>query len=202
MILQRILRRRPDAKTTEALILILAQRSVTARAAADHQLVSGQFQWPPRSRVRAVLELDEPLLNHLIVTQIDGPIAGGGRIRVLGVHLLIVRAALPAEWAGGWSAVIHAHPSDAPSGLGPPRDFEWLPSDASMSQAAAVAAKLGANDRVQRRVLGVLREPSTMQFEIDVDGSVVRISVQQSGREVPDPTAVEALLAVARAILA
>ena len=70
MILRRLLRRGPDAKTTAALVEILAQRSVIARAVANPDELFKQITWPPASRPRAVLELDAAPLTHLILTRI------------------------------------------------------------------------------------------------------------------------------------
>ena len=201
MILRRLLRRGPDAKTTAALVEILAQRSVTARAVANPDELFKQFTWPPASRARAVLELDAAPLTHLILTRIvESTAVHGGKMSLIGAHVLVDRSALPAVWAGDWGVTIRAHPKDHAGGLGAPRDFDWQADDASIVEAGRAAAALDANDRVQRRVMGVLREPATMQFEIVPIGPAVRVTVYQGGRELPDPTAVEALLTVARAL--
>ena len=201
MILRRLLRRGPDAKTTAALVEILAQRSVTARAVANPDELFKQFTWPPASRARAVLELDAAPLTHLILTRIvETTAVHGGKMSLIGAHVLVDRSALPAVWAGEWGTPIRAHPKGHAGGLGAPRDFDWQADDASVVEAGRAAAALDANDRVQRRVMGVLREPATMQFEIVPIGPAVRVTVYQGGRELPDPTAVEALLTVARAL--
>ena len=201
MILRRLLRRGPDAKTTAALVEILAQRSVIARAAASPLELFEQFSWPPGSRARVVLELDAAPLTYLIITRIvETTAVHGGKMSLIGAHVLVDRSALPAVWAGEWGVTIRAHPKDHAGGLGAARDFDWQADDASVVEAGRAAAALDANDRVQRRVMGVLREPATMQFEIVPTGGVVRVTVYQGGRELPDPTAVEALLTVARAL--
>ena len=202
MILRRLFRRGPDTKLNARLLEILAQRSVEARAAEDHEALARRFVWPAGSRVRAALELvDAAPLTHLLLTRVTGATAGhGGNLSLIGVHVLVDRRALGEEWGGGWAAAIRAHPTDSPGGLGAPRDFEWQPSDATIGEAVLIAARLQANERVQRRVMGVLRELSTMQFEIAAVGGVVRVAVHQTGRETPDPTAVEALLTVARSL--
>lgn len=201
MILRRLFRRGPDRKLSEGLIEILAQRSVEARMAAEHEAVTRAARLPAGSRARVVLELRAAPLTHMLVTRIEGSTAGhGGRMAIIGAHLLIDRAALPERWPAVWSVPVRAHPIEPPGGLGAPREFEWQADDFSDDSAASVVELLRENERVQRRMIGVLREPSTMQFELVPSGDYLRISVHQAGRELPDPTAVEALITVGRAL--
>ena len=200
-ILRRMFRRGPDRKLSEDMIEILAQRSVDARIALEHEVIVGSIQLPAGSRARVVLELRAAPLTHMLVTRIQGDTAGhGGRMTVIGTHLLMDRAALSERWPQGWTGPVRAHPVEPPGGLGAPREFEWQPDDFTNRSATAAAEMLKENDRVQRRMIGVLREPSTMQFELAPSGDYLRISVHQSGRELPDPTAVEALITVGRAL--
>lgn len=201
MILRRLFRRGPDRKLSEDMIGILAQRSVEARMAAEHEAIVRSAQLPAGSRPRVVLELRAAPLTHLLVTRIGGDTAGhGGHMTVIGAHLLMDRNTLPERWPQGWSGPVRAHPIEPPGGLGAPREFEWQPDDFTNHSATTVAELLKENERVQRRMIGVLREPSTMQFELVPSGDYLRISVHQSGRELPDPTAVEALITVGRAL--
>ena len=202
MILRRLLRRGPDAKLTARLIEILAQRSVSARAAEDYLRITRDLTMPAGTRAKAVLELENAApLTHLLATEVQGAAAGHGpRMKVLGVHLLVNRAALGPHWPSGWQLPVRAQPLDPPGGVGPPREFRWQASDASDAGTAAAAELLAANERIQRRVIGALREPSTMLFEIAPSGEALRVAVHQSARSEPDPTVVEAVLTVARAL--
>ncbi len=119
---------------------------------------------------------------------------------LIGAHLLLDRTALPERWPADWTVPVRAHPLEPPSGLGAPREFEWQADDFSNDSASAVVEMLRDNERVQRRMIGVLREPATMQFELVPSGDYLRISVHQFARELPDPTAVEALITVGRAL--
>ena len=202
MILRRLLRRGPDAKLTARLIEILAQRSVSARAAEDYLQITRDLTMPAGTRAKAVLELEGAApLTHLLATEVQGAAAGHGpRMKVLGVHLLVNRAALGPHWPSGWRLPVRAQPLDPPGGVGPPREFRWQASDASDAGTAAAAELLAANERIQRRVIGALREPSTMLFEIAPAGEALRVAVHQAARSEPDPTVVEAVLTVARAL--
>ena len=202
MILRRLLRRGPDAKLTARLIEILAQRSVAARAAEDYLQITRSLTMPAGTRAKAVLELlDAAPLTHLLATEVQGAAAGHGpRMKVLGVHLLVNRAALGPHWPSDWRLPVRAQPLDPPGGVGPPREFRWQSSDASDASTAAAAELLAANERIQRRVIGALREPSTMLFEIAPSGEALRVAVHQAARSEPDPTVVEAVLTVARAL--
>ena len=183
------------------MIEILAQRSVEARMAIGHEAIVRAAQLPAGSRAHVVLELRAAPLTHMLVTRIAGDAAGhSGRMVMIGAHLLLDRVALPERWPRSWSVPVRAHPVEPPGGLGAPREFEWEAADATDHAARTIVELLNANERVQRRVIGVLREQSTMQFELVPSGHYLRIAVHQFGRELPDPTAVEALITVGRAI--
>ena len=201
MILRRLFRRGTDAGLTARLIEILAQRSIAARQPEDWQQVARALSMPAGTRSKVVLELeDADPLTHLLLTEIRGAAGHGSQLSVLGVHLLVRRNALGADWPTDWRLPVRAQPLDSPGGVGPPREFRWQPLDASDTATAAAAERLAANERIQRRVIGVLREPSTMFFEIAPDARVLRVAVHQTARSEPDPTAVEAVLTVARAL--
>ncbi len=197
---RRLSRRGPDQAATDALIQMLAQRSVIARAAADFGAASRSVSLPAGSRVVAALALGEPL-RLLLLSRIEGNAAGhAGRMRVVGVHVLLDRAALGEDWPSGWSAAVRAMPIEPPGGLGAAREFEWRAADASDAAALAAVERLRGIDRVSRRVIGLLRDGSAMQFEIVPTASTLRVAVHQAGQELPDPTAVEAVITVAHAL--
>lgn len=202
MIWRRLFRRGPDRKLTERLIEMLAQRSVAARAVEDYLAVTRSITMPAGARAKAVLEIvDEPPLTHLLATEVEGSTAGhGGRMKVIGVHLLVRRDALGADWPADWRLPVRAQPLDPPGGVGPPREFRWQASDASDAGTVAAAERLTGNERIQRRVIGMLREPSTMLFEIAPLAGALRVAAHQTARAEPDPTVVEALVTVGRAL--
>ena len=197
---RRVFRRRPDQQATERMIELLAQRSVRATASEQFQDIAQALPIAPGSRVKVVLDIDDPTIAHLLVTSIGGNTELSGRMSLIGAHLLVERAALGLDWPSSWSGAVRAQPIESRSGVGPPRDFEWRPADQSDTPTAEAARRLGANERIQRRVVGLLREPSTLLFEIVPTGERLRIAVHQSARELPDPTAVDALITVARAL--
>ena len=202
MIWRRLFRRGPDRKLTERLIEMLAQRSVSARAAEDYLAVTRSITMPAGARAKAVLEIvDAPPLTHLLATEVEGSTAGhGGRMKVIGVHLLVRRDELGADWPAEWRLPVRAQRLDPPGGVGPPREFRWQASDASDAGTVAAAERLAGNERIQRRVIGVLREPSTMLFEIAPIAGALRVAAHQTARSEPDPTVVEALVTVGRAL--
>ena len=201
MILRRLFRRGTDAKLTARLIEILAQRSVAARQPEHWREVARALSMPPGTRSNVVLELeDADPLTHLLLTEIHGAAGHGSQLSVIGVHLLVRRNALGPDWPSDWRLPVRAQPLDPPGGVGPPRDFRWQASDASDAGTVTAAERLADNERIQRRVIGVLREPSTMFFEIAPAAQVLRVAVHQTARKEPDPTAVEAVLTVARAL--
>ena len=199
---RRLFRRGPDRKLTERLIEMLAQRSVAARAVEDYLAVTRSITMPAGARAKAVLEIvDEPPLTYLLATEVEGSTAGhGGRMKVIGVHLLVRRDALGADWPTDWRLPVRAQRLDPPGGVGPPREFRWQASDASDAGTVAAAERLTGNERIQRRVIGVLREPSTMLFEIAPLEGALRVAAHQTARAEPDPTVVEALVTVGRAL--
>lgn len=202
MIWRRLFRRGPDRRLTERLIEMLAQRSVAARAVEDYLAVTRSITMPAGARAKAVLEIvDEPPLTYLLATEVEGSTAGhGGRMKVIGVHLLVRRDALGADWPTDWRLPVRAQRLDPPGGVGPPREFRWQASDASDAGTVAAAERLTGNERIQRRVIGVLREPSTMLFEIAPLEGALRVAAHQTARAEPDPTVVEALVTVGRAL--
>ncbi len=206
MILRRLFRRGPDRKLTERLIEMLAQRSVASRAAEDYLAIVRSITMPPGTRAKAVLEIvDAPPLTHLLATEVEGLTAGhGGRMKVIGVHLLVRRdaagAGVGAGWPADWRLPVRAQRLDPPGGVGPPREFRWQASDASDPGTVAAAERLAGNERIQRRVIGVLREPSTMLFEIAPLEGALRVAAHQTARTEPDPTVVEAVVTVGRAL--
>ena len=202
MIWRRLFRRGPDRKLTERLIEMLAQRSVAARAAEDYLAITRSITMPAGARAKAVLEIvDAPPLTHLLATEVEGSTAGhGGRMKVIGVHLLVRRDALGVDWPAEWRLPVRAQRLDPPGGVGPPREFRWQASDASDAGTVAAAERLAGNERIQRRVIGVLREPSTMLFEIAPLAGALRVAAHQTARTEPDPTVVEALVTVGRAL--
>lgn len=202
MIWRRLFRRGPDRKLTERLIEMLAQRSVAARAVEDYLAVTRSITMPAGARAKAVLEIvDAPPLTHLLATEVEGSTAGhGGRMKVIGVHLLVRRDELGVDWPAEWRLPVRAQRLDPPGGVGPPREFRWQASDASDAGTVAAAERLAGNERIQQRVIGVLREPSTMLFEIAPVAGALRVAAHQTARTEPDPTVVEALVTVGRAL--
>ncbi len=196
-ILRRIFRRGPDARATAALIEILATRSMSGRAASEPDEVVRGMHLPRSTRAVAVIELDAGAapLRHVVVSRLGGDAAGHmGRITVTGAHVVLDRAALPAAaWPPGWATPILAQPQDQ----GP---FKWHPLDATGAGAAEAASQLSGSDRVARNVKYLLDQPQTLQVEVVPAARSVRISVHQGGAGLPQPTVVEALLAVARTI--
>lgn len=201
----RVLRRGPDRQATDSLVESLGRYSVMGTAvteetfrslAASPMLASG-------TRLVAAVELNEPGMSFAFLTRIEGQgAAHSGRMRAIGAHLLLDRDSLAVAWSPDWQTALRATPSRSANELGPVRAFQWLPSDATDEAAVAAADRIGASDRVTRRVLGLLRDGSSGQFEIVPQGHWLRVAVYQYGAELPDPTALEALLSVARELTA
>lgn len=196
----RIRRPSPDRDATYALVESLDQYSVQADAVSDERFLelARSAVAPPASRLVAAAELSDSAARYALLTRVAGQgAAHSGQLRAVGAHLLIERSDLSPEWPTEWRAALRAMPSDSDNDLGPVREFEWRSADATDSAAVAAADRLASNERVNRRVLGLLRDGSSGQFEIAPQGSRVRVAVYQYGVDLPDPTAIEALLSVA-----
>ena len=152
-------------------------------------------------RIVAAVNVAEPGVDLALITRIAGPgAAHSGQLQAVGAHLLMARDALSPAWPERWTAALRAMPSSSERDLGAVRDFHWTPSDASDADAAIAAERLSKLDGVHRRVLGLLRGGGSGQFEIVPSASQVRIAVHQYGQDLPDPTALEALISVAPAL--
>ena len=195
-ILRRLFRRGPDTKATDAVIEMLAKRGVRGRPAADPDALVGELHLPRGTRALAVIELDADAapLRHVVASRIGGDAAGHmGKVTVTGIHVTLDRADLPAEWPSTWATPILAQREDRGS-------FAWRPFDATSAGASEVVSFLSASDRVARWISVVLNEPQTLQVEVAPSASSVRVAAHQGGAGLPQPTTVEAVLTVARAI--
>ena len=201
-ILRRLFRRGADAAAAQALVTRLSQYSIEAEplsADAFRDLVESNSAGR-NVRIVAAVNVAEPGVDLALITRIAGPgAAHSGQLQAVGAHLLMARDALSSAWPERWTAALRAMPSSSERDLGAVRDFHWAPSDASDADATAAALRLSKLDPVHRRVLGLLRGGSG-QFEIVPSASQVRIAVHQYGQDLPDPTALEALISVARAL--
>ena len=202
-ILSRLFRRGPDSESTNAVIDLLSKRNVSGQSAPDAQQIVKGLSFPQGSRALAVIDLErghEPL-RHVIASRIGGQAAGhSGRITVTGIHVTLDRSALPEEWPSRWATPIHAQPDTAREGVGEAREFAWRPMDATGAGAPEVVELLTQNERVARRVNSALREPGIIQVEVVPSASLVRVAAHRTGEGLPDPTTVDAVLTVARAI--
>ena len=203
--LRRRLRRGADRAATESLIDSLGRYSVPATAASEETFreLSRSGVVVGGARLVAVVDVSDAEIEYALLTRIEGQgAAHSGRLRAVGAHLLLERENLGEDWSAEWRAALRAMPSRSEQELGPVRTFEWQASDATDSAAVEAARRLDRNDRVNRRVLGLLREGSSGQFEIVPQGKWMRVAVHQYGAALPNPTALEALLSVARELTA
>jgi hypothetical protein len=201
--LRRLGRRGPDQESTSAVIDMLTKRGVSGRPAADPNSVTQELSLAQGSRTLAVVRLDsdQAPLTYVIATRIGGEAAGHlGRITVTGLHVTLDRRSLPERWPSNWDTPVQAQPSEGRVDYGESRSFVWRPVNATGAGVREVVQLLGENERVAQWVGGVLREQSTMQFEVAPTSSMVRVAAHQGGSGLPHPTTVEAVLTVARAI--
>ncbi len=195
-ILRRLFRRGPDTEATDALIDMLAKRRVSGRAAPNSDEVARDLHLPRGTRALAVIELesDAAPLRHVVASRIGGDAAGHmGKVTVTGIHVTLERSALPSEWPSSWATPILAQPQERGT-------FAWRPFDATGAGALEAVVLLSASDRVARWVSVVLNEPQTLQVEVAPSASRVRVAAHHTGSGLPQPTTVEAVLTVARAI--
>lgn len=197
-------RRGPDDRATEALIELLSRYSVTA-APAPTDVYRAFSRAPLLSsgmRLVSLVELRESDARYAMLTSIDGQgAAHSGRMQAVGANLLVERERLSEEWSPDWQAALRVMPARSGNELGPVREVKWQPSDATDTHAVAAAERLSSFDHVTGRVLGLLREGGSGQFEIVPQADWVRVAVFQYGKSMPDPTAFEALLTVARVLV-
>ena len=190
----RVLRRAPDEKLANELVQMLAARNVRGQVSADAQSAARGLGLPRGTRTLAAAELDpsESPLRRVIATQIGGDAAGHmGRVTVVGVHVTVKRASLPAAWRTGWSTAILAQPQD----LGA---FAWGSLNANDRGAAAVSEWLSENDRVARNTGVILGEPQSMNVQIAPLSDAVRVSAHQGGEGLASATVVASVLEIAR----
>lgn len=202
-ILRRLFRRGPDEEAIEAVISMLARRSMSGRAAVNPEAVAAELSLPRGTRALAVIELDADAapLRHVIASRIGGQAAGHmGRMTVTGIHVTLDRRSLSEQWPLRWATPMQAQPSAPAGALGETQDFVWRPTDATGAGVAEVVELLSASERVTRWVNVVLQEPSTIQVEVAPSASRIRVAAHRTGEGLPYATTVEAVLTVARAI--
>ncbi len=199
----RLMGRGPDAEASDALFMRLSQYSIDARRVSDEQFraLRDSEMGIRGMRLVAAAEIDQPPLRFALITRVSGEgAAHSGQVRATGAHVLVDSQALPAPWSGDWTLALRATPVSSERELGAVREFQWRSRDASDPVTADLARWLAGNDRVQRRVLGLLRDGGSGQFEIVPLTTMIRIGVYQYGLDLPDPTAFDALVAVAQAL--
>ena len=201
--LNRLLRRGPDASAVDELLMRLSQYSIEATPVSedDFRAMRERGLVGRGTRLIAAVALHEPRMSYALLTRVVGEgAAHSGQMRAVGAHLLVDRVTLPSQWSAEWRTPLAAMPTSSERELGAIRSVQWRPRDATDATAQTLAQELSRNDRVQRRVLGLLRDGASGQFEIVPLATMIRIGVYQYGRDVPDPTALEALVTVARAL--
>lgn len=195
-ILRRLFGRGSDSKSADELIETLAQRRLNGRSAESPDAIMRDLRLPRGTRALAVIELDADAapLRHVVASRIGGDAAGHmGKITVTGIHVTVDRSELPDQWPSDWATPILAQPQDRGS-------FAWRPLNATTPGCLQAVELLSTSDRVARLVNVLLNEPQTMQIEVAPSADRVRVAAHHSGGGLPQPTTVEAVLTIARAI--
>ena len=203
-IFRRLFRRGPDTAAADTLIELLSRYSVPAAAASDETFreLTTSGVAPAGTRLVAAVALEEAGLGYAFLSRAEGQgAAHSGRLRLVGAHVLVDRTRLSPPWAADWRSPLRAMPGRSENDLGPIRSIAWQPSDATDQSALEAAQWLNSNDRVHRRVLGLLRDGSSGQFELLPLSSWISVGVYRYGADTPDPTALEALLTVSRTLV-
>ena len=193
---RRLLRRGSETKSADELIETLAQRRVSGRRAESPDAIMRDMRLPRGTRAVAVIELDADAapLRHVVASRIGGDAAGHmGKITVTGIHVTVDRSELPDQWPSDWVTPILAQPQDRGS-------FAWRPLNATTPGCLQAVEVLSTSDRVARLVNVLLSEPQTMQIEVAPSADRVRVAAHYSGGGLPQPTAVDAVLNIARTI--
>lgn len=188
------------ADLNEQMSELLSHRGVRSSPAENSRVLVRSLSLPPGTRTGAVLELQERRITHLLTTTIGGRTELSGQLSLVGTHVLVDRSWRGGDWPEGWSLALRAQPVESLSALGEAREFEWRSSDASDRASSEAARLLSENERVQHQMTGLMREASTIQLEVAPTGERLRIAVHQSVRGLPDPSSVESLLSIARAL--
>ncbi len=195
-ILRRLFGRGSDSTSADELIETLARRRVSGRPAEHPDAIMKDMRLPRGTRATAVIELDADAapLRHVVASRVGGDAAGHlGKITVTGIHVTVDRSELPDQWPADWATPILAQPQDRGS-------FAWRPLNATTPGCLQAVELLSMSDRVARLVNVLLSEPQTMQIEVAPLTDRVRVAAHHSGGGLPQPTTVDAVMTIARAI--